>query len=331
MTGQIDVVRHVEMLISKWRDEADYRATAPRRALRECADELEALSALTRAAESQGEAVAWMRDSGLPIADEPCAITNRIRDLWLKVDDKRVERYTIPLFTSAPACDCPGKGKPANLHAPNCPIRNATHPAHGDNAGGGEAPFWIGYLPAPIGNPEAWPENYANGYNDAVRMTWDAVPVEYRNTTPASAEPGCVIRLGADDWNPYELLDIARLHVPANDLLLDRIKECLRQQRTVQFSTDARGGGEAVAYVRWHPLHGYAWGTVHMKDAEVVNGDWRSVPLYTHPTPAALDAERLDWLSQSHNIKNETVLNGYGNLRDRIDAARATTGANGNG
>jgi hypothetical protein len=56
-------------------------------------------------------------------------------------------------------------------------------------------------------------------------------------------------------------------------------------------------------------------------------GDTKRRIEVSHPTPAALDAERLDWLSQSHNIKNETVLNGYGNLRDRIDAARATTGA----
>lgn len=122
---------------------------------------------------------------------------------------------------------------------------------------------------------------------------------------------------------------------------------------------DARGGGEAVEpivccksaqvlrelvgeldrLVKDNPQ----WPTSPMRDRAIAalndplglaphaNAFNKAGPAMLHPTPAALDAERLDWLSQSHNIRNETVLNGYGNLRDRIDAARATTGGNGNG
>lgn len=36
-------------------------------------------------------------------------------------------------------------------------------------------PARFGELPAPISNPEAWPENYAGGYNDALNMCYDVI------------------------------------------------------------------------------------------------------------------------------------------------------------
>ena len=36
-------------------------------------------------------------------------------------------------------------------------------------------PAWFGELPAHISNPEAWPENYAGGYNDALNMCYDVI------------------------------------------------------------------------------------------------------------------------------------------------------------
>ena len=36
-------------------------------------------------------------------------------------------------------------------------------------------PAWFGELPAPISNPEAWPANYADGYNDALNMCYDVI------------------------------------------------------------------------------------------------------------------------------------------------------------
>lgn len=36
-------------------------------------------------------------------------------------------------------------------------------------------PAWFGELPAPISNPEAWPANYAGGYNDALNMCYDVI------------------------------------------------------------------------------------------------------------------------------------------------------------
>ena len=36
-------------------------------------------------------------------------------------------------------------------------------------------PAGFGELPAPISNPEAWPANYAGGYNDALNMCYDVI------------------------------------------------------------------------------------------------------------------------------------------------------------
>jgi hypothetical protein len=156
------------------------------------------------------------------------------------------------------------------------------------------------------------------------------------HTTPASAEPGCVIRLGVDDWNPYELLDIARLHVPANDLLLDRIKECLRQQRTVQSSTDARGGGEAVRGEATGdtPTFADAWARLTPRDRSIISAYFCEPS--RHPTPAALDAdaevERFalsffgdEAWDRTSNHHNANVIREQ--IKHALIAARATTGA----
>ena len=46
----------------------------------------------------------------------------------------------------------------------------------GEGAGRADAmPAWFGELPAPISNPEAWPANYAGGYNDALNMCYDVI------------------------------------------------------------------------------------------------------------------------------------------------------------
>lgn len=148
-------------------------------------------------------------------------------------------------------------------------------------------------------------------------------------TTPASAEPGesgCVIRLGVDDWNPYELLDIARLHVPANDLLLDRIKECLRQQRTVQSNPEARGGGEAEC-----PNCGAPCNVEHCVEGETAFRRYT----YAHPTPAALDAEKVratdeeiaEWVERHWLAINGSDARACFEDAQSVIAARATTGA----
>lgn len=59
-----------------------------------------------------------------------------------------------------------------------------------------------------------------------------------------------------------------------------------KAQADLEWARAALGQGEAVAWVRWHPKHGYAWGTIHPNDDGIINGEWRSVPLYTHaPQP----------------------------------------------
>jgi hypothetical protein len=47
---------------------------------------------------------------------------------------------------------------------------------------------------------------------------------------------GCAIQLSADDWNPYELLDVARRSLAADmpTVIVERIDECLRQQKQTQ-------------------------------------------------------------------------------------------------
>jgi hypothetical protein len=47
---------------------------------------------------------------------------------------------------------------------------------------------------------------------------------------------GCAIQLSADDWNPYELLDVVRHSLAANTpaVIVERIDECLRQQKQTQ-------------------------------------------------------------------------------------------------
>lgn len=46
----------------------------------------------------------------------------------------------------------------------------------GEGAGRADAvPAWFGELPAHISNPEAWPANYAGGYNDALNMCYDVI------------------------------------------------------------------------------------------------------------------------------------------------------------
>lgn len=46
-----------------------------------------------------GEPVAWMRDAGEDsLSAMSCCCTNGVKQLWLNVNPKRVERYTIPLY-----------------------------------------------------------------------------------------------------------------------------------------------------------------------------------------------------------------------------------------
>jgi hypothetical protein len=54
--------------------------------------------------------------------------------------------------------------------------------------------------------------------------------------TPQRAPEGCAIQLSADDWNPYELLDVVRHSLAASTpaVIVERIDECLRQQKQTQ-------------------------------------------------------------------------------------------------
>ena len=52
---------------------------------------------------------------------------------------------------------------------------NAREAAARDAGRADAVPAWVGKLPAPISNPEAWPANYAGGYNDALAMCYDVI------------------------------------------------------------------------------------------------------------------------------------------------------------
>jgi hypothetical protein len=68
-----------------------------------------------------------------------------------------------------------------------------------------------GRFPAPIRNPEAWPPNYANGYNDALRLATEEGFARPR----ASAAPSGVSDAVRDaiqhirDQYPYDLFPLA--------------------------------------------------------------------------------------------------------------------------
>lgn len=52
---------------------------------------------------------------------------------------------------------------------------NAREAAARDAGRADAVPAWFCELPAPISNPEAWPANYAGGYNDALNMCYDVI------------------------------------------------------------------------------------------------------------------------------------------------------------
>ena len=85
---------------------------------------------------------------------------------------------------AAPVCTCPsGDG---SLRHP-CPQHPPAEPAA---RGQVEAPAWFGQLPAYITNPEAWPENYVGGYNDALAMGYDVIRGNITHPSPAHAGAG---------------------------------------------------------------------------------------------------------------------------------------------
>ena len=59
-------------------------------------------------------------------------------------------------------------------------------------------PAWFGELPAPISNPEAWPANYAGGYNDALNMCYDVIRGHAPQQMTTQGEAVAVLSLPED-------------------------------------------------------------------------------------------------------------------------------------
>jgi hypothetical protein len=154
-------------------------------------------------------------------------------------------------------------------------------------------------------------------------------------TTPASAEPGELT--DADVDRAVYAFNTHRRNHP------EQWNEAMRAAlATLACRPDARGGGQAVAVGEVREYGFVIYTHIKMPPA--------GTKLYTHPTPAALDAERLDWLEAqfkdgvhvegcySGNFDAGTIKRCatvfYGteeqrgtSIREVIDAARATTGA----
>jgi hypothetical protein len=156
-------------------------------------------------------------------------------------------------------------------------------------------------------------------------------------TTPASAEPGEEI--------------VRRRMAEADDLAkggeFAQGKAAGIRAVLADFTTEARGGGEAVPYcyeVKW--ADGV---TTYPKYLPVITGNAQVTPLFVHPAPAAPDAARYRWLRENFEFSFHRATCDYlviagelkfpSALRNEngdvptlamdavIDAARATTGA----
>ena len=55
---------------------------------------------------------------------------------------------------------------------------------------------WFGKLPAPISNPEAWPANYAGGYNDALNMCYDVIRGHAPQPMTTQGEAAGIVNVG---------------------------------------------------------------------------------------------------------------------------------------
>jgi len=85
---------------------------------------------------------------------------------WL-VAKTRIGPHGPPVATPQPA-GCGACGD-------DCKDRGSCRLADESPRPAGAVPAWFGELPAPISNPEAWPANYAGGYNDALNMCYDVI------------------------------------------------------------------------------------------------------------------------------------------------------------
>jgi hypothetical protein len=81
---------------------------------------------------------------------------------------------------------------------------------------------------------------HARGFEDGIKSEEHRARVYAEMTATPQRAPGvtegCAIQLSDDDWNPYELLDVVRHSLAASTpaVIVERIAECLRQQKQTQ-------------------------------------------------------------------------------------------------
>lgn len=171
----------------------------------------------------------------------------------------------------------------------------------------GAVPAWFGELPAPISNPEAWPANYAGGYNDALNMCYDVIR--------GHAPPQPMTTQG-------EAVDVEAMVCRSNDLVLvprgllgsacsaiDKKRDApktLEALRAITMSHPAAPDSEDAARLDW----------LDSQEADV---------RFHRDHDLAGDGE---YLIMVRIVKGEKSISGHplGYVRDAIDAARKTTG-----
>ena len=89
----------------------------------------------------------------------------------------------------------------------------------GEGAGRADAvPAWFGELPAPISNPEAWPANYAGGYNDALNMCYDVIRGHSPQPMTTQGEAVATVCLIGERYAHGTMIEVQLQIVPGTEL-----------------------------------------------------------------------------------------------------------------
>ena len=89
----------------------------------------------------------------------------------------------------------------------------------GEGAGRADAaPAWFGELPAPISNPEAWPANYAGGYNDALNMCYDVIRGHAPQQMTTQGEAVATVCLIGERYAHGTMIEVQLQIVPGTEL-----------------------------------------------------------------------------------------------------------------
>jgi hypothetical protein len=342
-------VNHVEVLIDMRGGYEEFRKHDEVRALDA------AIAALQREAAGDGEELAEAerrsRDQRALGWDAVCNVLFELRPNWVNGEGTGIECATAVIREALTAprptgtdysqcCDTPAYCASVR----RCTAKDTT-PASAEPGEDDPGEFGAGIQP----NPKAryWQERADFWRNHAIALGYVADDGTQRYP-PADVDHATAM----ESWHAA-VNDASELFANCDDgRFASRASRVVSWIKANRPKPEARGGGEAVAEVgRDWTLIWYGSGSI----ASIARQHGLKVgsKLYSHPTPAALDAERLDWLAHHGvSIRNHSGPIDPGwflvapyhmgipcvddhkrflTARAAIDAARATTGANGNG